>query len=103
MKCTISSSAVKLVSSIKTAIGKTRFSSFWIYGQMPFAVCPICMKQIKRLHKILADMHYDINEMEDSQKFISLLKQKNNNFIHWIGNYIYSAMKTGKKVSEDTM
>ena len=43
-----------------------------------------------------------INEMEDSEKFIWLLMQENNNCIHWIGNYIYSAMKTMKKVSEDT-
>ena len=40
--------------------------------------------------------------MEDSEKFIWLLMQENNNCIHWIGNYIYSAMKTMKKVLEDT-
>ena len=48
-------------------------------------------------------MHYDINEMEDSEKFIWLLKQENNNSIHWIGNYIYSAMKARKKVLQDTV
>ena len=64
--------------------------------------CPLYMKQRKRLYKKLADMHYDINEMEGSEKFIWLLMQENNNCIHWIGNYIYSAMKTRKKVSEDT-
>ena len=35
-------------------------------------VCPIYMKQRTRLYKKLADMHYDINEMEDSGKFISI-------------------------------
>ena len=58
--------------------------------------CPICVKQKIQLYKKLVDMHYDINEMEDSEKFIWLLKQENNNCIHWIGNYIYSAMKTRK-------
>ena len=48
-------------------------------------------------------MHYDINEIEDSKKFIWVLKQENKNCINWIGNYIYSEMKTRKKVSEDTM
>ena len=39
--------------------------------------------------------------MEDSEKFIWLLMQENNNCIYWIGTYIYSAMKTMKKVLED--
>ena len=55
------------------------------------------MKQRKRLYKQLADMHDDITEMDDSEKFIWLLKQENNNCIHWIGNYIHSAMKTRKR------
>ena len=66
-------------------------------------VCPIYMKYRKQLYKKLADMHYDINEMEDSEKLICLLKQENNNCIHWIGNYIYSSMKTMKKLLQDTM
>ena len=60
-------------------------------------VCPIYMKQRKRLYKKLADMHYDINKVEDSERLIRLLKQENNNCIHWIGNYIYSAMKNRKR------
>ena len=34
-----------------------------------FVKCPIYMKQKKQFYKKPADMHYDINEMEDSENF----------------------------------
>ena len=64
--------------------------------------CLIYMKQRKRLYKKLADMHYDINEKENSEKICMATKVRKNNCIHWIGNYIYSAMKTREKALEYT-
>ena len=43
------------------------------------------MKQRKRLYKKIADMHHDINEMEDSEKIIWLQSKK---IIVFIGSAI---------------
>ena len=52
-------------------------------------LCKLCLLQAVEEEKLLL---VDINEVEDSEKFVWLLKQENDNCIHWIGNYIYSAI-----------
>ena len=65
--------------------------------------CPYYAKQRQRLFEKLTQMHYDLYLLEDSAKFMWLLSQENNNFVHWLGNFIFSAMKIRKKALENVL
>ena len=54
--------------------------------------CPYHTKQRERLFEKLTQMQYDLHLLEDSDKFIWLLSQENN-CVHWLSNFIFSATK----------
>ena len=64
--------------------------------------CPYYTKQTERLFEKLTQMHYDLHLLEDSDKFIWLLSQENNNCVHWLSNFIFSATKIRKDYLEST-
>ena len=65
--------------------------------------CPYYAKQRQRLFEKLTQIHYDLYLLEDSAKFIWLLSQENNNCVHWLGNFIFSAMKIRKDALENIL
>ena len=65
--------------------------------------CPYYAKQRQRLFEKLTQMHYDLYLLEDSAKFIWLLSQENNNCVHWLGNFVFSAMKIRKDALENIL
>ena len=62
---------------------------------------PYYAKQRQRLFEKLTQMHYDLHLLEDSAKFIWSQSQKINNCDHWLGNFIFSAMKIRKDALEN--
>ena len=64
--------------------------------------CPYYTKQRERLFEKLTQMHYVLHLLEDSDKFIWLLSQENNNCVHWLSNFIFSATKIRKDYLEST-
>ena len=60
-------------------------------------------EQRGRFFEKLEQMHYNLGLLEDSDKFVSLLSQKNNNCIHWLSKFIFSAMKIRKKALESIL
>ena len=64
--------------------------------------CPYYTKQREHLFEKLTQMHYDLNLLEDSDKFLWLLSQENNNCVHWLSNLIFSATKIRKDYLEST-
>ena len=64
--------------------------------------CPYHIKQRERLFEKLTKMHYDLHLLKDSDKFIWLLSQENNNRVHWLSNFIFSATKIRKDYLEST-
>ena len=65
--------------------------------------CPSYAEQRGRFFEKLEQMHYNLGLLEDSDKFVWLFSQENNNCIHWLSKFIFSAMKIRKKALESTL
>ena len=65
--------------------------------------CPFYLTQRMKLYEKLRQMHYNITEMNDAEKFTWLLSQDDNNCIHWVSKYIFNSMKTRTKILESTL
>ena len=66
--------------------------------------CPYYAKQRQQLFEKLTQMHYDLHLLEDSAKIdLVTIPKKNNNCVHWLGNFIFSAMKIRKDALENIL
>ena len=55
--------------------------------------CPNYAEQGGRFFEKLEQMHYNLGLLEDSDKFVWLLSQENNNCIHWLSKFIFPQWK----------
>ena len=65
--------------------------------------CLYYAKERERFFEKLTQMHYNLDLLDDLAKFNWLLSQENNNCVHWLSNFLFSAMNSRRKALESIL